>query len=98
MRQPACGPDPVNQDFATGLLLFNAAAGTMVTNNNTFTANDIGIYNLAQGTTIMRNTLSSGCRQSAETRTDDGQDPAAVERPGRSNRRTPSARLGFLLR
>src|SRR5262245_32789737 len=54
---PACGSDPLG-DFATGILLFHPAAGTMVTNNNTFTANDVGIYNLAQGTTIMGNTLS----------------------------------------
>ena len=52
-----CGPDPLTQDLATGILLFQPAAGTMVM-GNTLTTNDVGIYNLAQGTTLMGNTLT----------------------------------------
>jgi parallel beta-helix repeat protein len=52
-----CGPDPETQDLATGILLFQPAAGTMVM-GNTFTTNDVGIYNLAQGTTLKGNTLT----------------------------------------
>ena len=51
-----CGPDPETQTQATGILLFESAAGTTVM-NNTFTGNDVGIYNLAQGTMLIANQL-----------------------------------------
>src|SRR5262249_14799537 len=52
-----CGPDPLTETQAVGILLFSAAAGTTVTGNSV-TSNDIGIYNLAEGaTTLTSNTL-----------------------------------------
>src|SRR5262249_14925594 len=52
----ACGPDPLANTQSAGILLFAAAAGTTVM-SNPVSANDIVIYNLAQGTTISGNTL-----------------------------------------
>ena len=52
-----CGPDPL--DFqAAGIVLLGAAAGSTVTDNSV-AANDLGIYNRAEGaTTISGNTVT----------------------------------------
>jgi parallel beta-helix repeat protein len=56
---PPCGPDPVNDTQSCGILLDPAGAGSTVS-GNTVSTNDIGIYNIADGTTtISGNTLTN---------------------------------------
>ena len=58
-NHPTCGPDVVNDFQSAGILLIEAASGTIVS-NNTASSNDIGIYNWADGpTSISGNTVHS---------------------------------------
>jgi parallel beta-helix repeat protein len=57
---PVCGPDFVNNFQASGILVFDAAAGTVI-KGNTVTANDLGIYAINESPaaiTISGNTVN----------------------------------------
>ncbi|MFI5394004.1 MAG: right-handed parallel beta-helix repeat-containing protein [Candidatus Binatia bacterium] len=53
-----CGPDLLNNDQSGGILLYQAGPATQVS-SNTVSNNDVGIYNLADNSTISGNTLTS---------------------------------------
>lgn len=40
----ACGPDPLTQTFATGVLVFGVAPTNVTVSGNTLTDNDVGAY------------------------------------------------------
>ncbi len=47
----ACGPDPLTQTFATGVLVFGVAATNVTVSGNTLTDNDVGAYSNTFGQT-----------------------------------------------
>jgi CSLREA domain-containing protein len=57
-NNPACGPDPFTQSFSTGALVFSTTAAVSFS-NNTFSTNDVGIYNNAANTTVSGNTFTA---------------------------------------
>ncbi|HJR07106.1 MAG TPA: Calx-beta domain-containing protein [Pyrinomonadaceae bacterium] len=54
----SCGPDPFTQAFSTGALVFSTSAAVSFS-NNTFSNNDVGIYNNAANTTVSGNTFTA---------------------------------------
>ena len=57
----SCGSDPVTQTQSCGVLLLPAGIGTTVSGNS-LSANDVGIYNIADGSTTISGNQISGNR------------------------------------
>ena len=57
-NNPVCGPDPFTQSFSTGVLIFSTTNAVSFS-NNTFSNNDVGIYNNATNTTVSGNTFTA---------------------------------------
>jgi hypothetical protein len=57
-NNPVCGPDPFTQSFSTGVLIFSTTNAVSLS-NNTFSNNDVGIYNNAANTTVSGNTFTA---------------------------------------
>jgi hypothetical protein len=55
---PSCGPDPINDTYAFGILLYQAGSGILI-EGNTITGNDSGIYFGATGALARGNFLGS---------------------------------------
>ncbi|MDQ1592641.1 MAG: hypothetical protein QOG71_3268 [Pyrinomonadaceae bacterium] len=53
-----CGPDPFTQAFSTGVLIFSTS-NAVTLSNNTFSNNDVGVYNNAANTTVSGNTFTA---------------------------------------
>ena len=54
----SCGADPFTQSFSTGVLIFSTTNAVSLS-NNTFSNNDVGIYNNAVNTSVSGNTFTA---------------------------------------